>query len=313
MSLSHFLLLLSWLFLQAVSAHPLASPPSAPRHKRDNSRNVPTLGFYDPRANGGSWLTQVNNTFPAGLGEPINVVILGTSDSAVLVDQENNGGLRNYFLSFGFAGECLGQHSGSDQEGNLGDGHGYLNETAVIRYDYGDPTLGTCKETVEGGNHFRYWTQSGSSANSGAVFMAVSYELPEQLGHDIIFNGFNLARDWLIGNATTQSSLIPTTTLTNGTTYSGQTSYGGYVYQTNVQYVSGYLSNTSNGINHFLSVGANGTNACDGLVALMNVQILTNTVSGSSKTSSARPHAQSSLFPTFVILISMLSAALFFP
>jgi hypothetical protein len=57
MSLSHFLLLLSWLFLQAVSAHPLASPPSAPRHKRDNSRNVPTLGFYDPRANGGSWLT----------------------------------------------------------------------------------------------------------------------------------------------------------------------------------------------------------------------------------------------------------------
>jgi uncharacterized membrane protein YuzA (DUF378 family) len=92
--------------------------------------------------------------------------------------------------------------------------------------------------------------------------------------------------DWLIGNATTQSSLIPTTTLTNGTTYSGQSSYGGYVYQTNVQYVSGYLSNTSNGINHFLSVGANGTNACDGLVALMNVQILTNTVSGSSKTSS---------------------------
>jgi hypothetical protein len=86
--------------------------------------------------------------------------------------------------SFGFAGECLGQHSGSDQEANLGDGHGFrtstspfiaplhthlplfqVNETAVIRYDYGDPTLGTCKETVEGGNHFRYWTQSGSSAN----------------------------------------------------------------------------------------------------------------------------------------------------
>ena len=72
-----------------------------------------------------------------------------------------------------------------------------VNETAVIRLDYGDPTLGTCKETVEGGNHFRYWIQSGSSANryyvlsfasfdkthlleSGAVFMAVSYELPEQ-------------------------------------------------------------------------------------------------------------------------------------
>jgi len=92
--------------------------------------------------------------------------------------------------------------------------------------------------------------------------------------------------DWLIGNATTQSSVIPSSTLTNGTTYSGQTSYGGYVYQTNVQYVSGYLSNSSNGINHYLSVGANGTIAVDGLVALMNVKILTSPVSGSSKTSS---------------------------
>ncbi len=57
MSLSHFLLLLSWHFLQAVSAHPLASPPPAPRHKRDDSRNVPSLCFYDPHGNGGSWLT----------------------------------------------------------------------------------------------------------------------------------------------------------------------------------------------------------------------------------------------------------------
>jgi hypothetical protein len=31
--------------------------------------------------------------------------------------------------SFGFAGECLGQHSGSDQEVNLGDGHGYRAST----------------------------------------------------------------------------------------------------------------------------------------------------------------------------------------
>lgn len=82
-----------------------------------------------------------------------------------------------------------------------------VNETAVIRNDYGDPTLGTCKETVQGGNHFRYWIQSGGSANryyfymspsafldvvhllislqSGAVFMAVSYELPEQCEHVI--------------------------------------------------------------------------------------------------------------------------------
>ena len=72
-----------------------------------------------------------------------------------------------------------------------------VNETAVMRLDYSDPTLGTCKETVQGGNHFQYWTQTGSEANrcgllgfiddtafsplsSGAVFMAVSYELPEK-------------------------------------------------------------------------------------------------------------------------------------
>ncbi|KAH9954977.1 hypothetical protein BC827DRAFT_1142256 [Russula dissimulans] len=277
-----FLFLSSWSLVVAVAAYP--DHHSTRLVKRDSSHSVPPLGFYDPRAGGGSWLTVLNNTFPPGLGEPINVVILASSSPAVLVDQQTNGGLRNYFLSFGFASECLGQHSGSDQEANLGDGHGYLNESAVIRYDYGDPTLGTCKESVEGGNHFRYWVQSGSSADSGAIFLAVSYELPEQFGHDVIFNGYNLARDWLIGNATAQSSLIPTATVTNGSTYSGQTSYGGFVYQTDVQYVSGYLSNTSNGINHYLSVGANGTNAADGLIAMFNVKILTSP-SGSTKQS----------------------------
>lgn len=53
-----------------------------------------------------------------------------------------------------------------------------VNETAVIRWDYGDATLGTCQETVEGGNHFRYWIQNGPSADSGAIFMAASYEMP---------------------------------------------------------------------------------------------------------------------------------------
>jgi hypothetical protein len=53
-----------------------------------------------------------------------------------------------------------------------------VNETAVIRWDYGDPALGTCQETVKGGNHFRYWVQNGKSAKSGAIFMGVSYEKP---------------------------------------------------------------------------------------------------------------------------------------
>lgn len=39
----------------------------------------------------------VADTSPAGLSEPINTVILGTSDAAVLVNSAENGGLVNYF------------------------------------------------------------------------------------------------------------------------------------------------------------------------------------------------------------------------
>lgn len=40
-----------------------------------------------------------------------------------------------------------------------------------------------------------------------------------------------------------------------------------------MQYVSGLLPNTSDGINHFVTVGANGISAVDGLVAVMDVKI----------------------------------------
>jgi len=217
-------------------------------------------------------LTTVPGTFPAGLGEPLNVIITANSDPDVLKDQETDGGLRNYFLSFGYSSECLGQHLGDDQAANLGDGKGLLNETAVIRWNYGDPELGSCKETIEGGGHFRYWVQNGPNADSGALFLAVSYELPIKLQHDIIPNGYNLGRDWMIGNVTNQA--IPTSTLTNTSQFSGQTSWANYTYQTNVSYISGLLSNTSDGINHYITVGVNGSNAIDGLVAVINVQIV---------------------------------------
>ena len=93
--------------------------------------------------------------------------------------------LNVYCRSFGFSGECLGQHSGAPQEANLGDGHGLgqlcshvllywpflyillltVNETAEFRWNYGDPQLGACKETVQGGDHFRYWMQNGPQGN----------------------------------------------------------------------------------------------------------------------------------------------------
>ena len=105
------------------------------------------------------------DTYPLGQGEPLNIIISSNSDAAVLIDQATDGGLQNFFQSFGFAGECLGQHEGANQAANLGDGNGYVNETAEMRWDYGDPQFGTCKESIQGGDHFRYWTQNGLDGN----------------------------------------------------------------------------------------------------------------------------------------------------
>ncbi|KAI0685621.1 hypothetical protein BC835DRAFT_1455583 [Cytidiella melzeri] len=262
-----------------------ATTPS-PRNSLVTKRsNIPPQGYYNATTNGGSFLTKVPGTFPAGLGEPLNIIISGNSDADVLKDQDTDGGLRNYFWSFGYASECLGQHLGDDQSADLGDGLGYRNETAVIRWDYGDFEFGSCKETIEGGPHFRYWTQDGSSADSGAIFMAASYELPANLGHDIVPNGYNFGRDWLIGNVTNQSSIIPSANLTAGAQYSGSTSFNNYTYQTDVQYVSGLLSATSDGINHYLTVSVDGAPAIDGLVAIMQVKITARPASASYVTS----------------------------
>lgn len=79
-------------------------------------------------------------------------------------------------------------------------------------------------------------------------------------------------RDWLVGNAT-QSSVptldlsTPIPAFTNYTTnvttpavpgnlptFSGTTSNNGYTYQTTATYITGLLSNSSDGVNHYLSV-----------------------------------------------------------
>ena len=54
----------------------------------------------------------------------------------------------------------------------------------------------------------------------------------------------------------------------------GQTSYGNYTYQTTITYASGLLQNSSNGVNHYLSVEENGLPAIDGLVAILHVSIV---------------------------------------
>jgi hypothetical protein len=115
--------------------------------------------------------------------------------------------------------------------------------------------------------------------------------------HNIVVNGYvrsvyscpqltsisyNLGRDWLVGNATSQSTILPTANMTNTSTYSGQTSFNNFTYTTTATYVSGLLQNTSNGINHYQSVAVNGLNAIDGLVAILTVQMVQQPGSSSS-------------------------------
>ena len=90
---------------------------------------------------------------------------------------------------------------------------------------------------------------------SGAIFLAVSEEMSLARNHDIVYNGYNLGRDWFVGNVTNQQNLIPTTLqtvnetyysgVTNMTTYSGDKTFNNYTYHTDVQYVSGLLRNSS--------------------------------------------------------------------
>ena len=90
--------------------------------------------------------------------------------------------------------ECLDIHLGAPQSANLGDGNGFVNQTIEIRQDFGDAGLGTCLESLIGGNHLRSFSfyflffglvvghllivfcrmfrQNGSLADTGALFLA---------------------------------------------------------------------------------------------------------------------------------------------
>lgn len=212
-------------------------------------------------------LTWVNNTYPAGLGEPLNLIVSGESDPDVLVESADNGGFLNYMLSTNLGEECLNLKLGSSQKANLGDGHGDQLEQETLRWNYGNPYLGSCRETFEGGLHLRYWRQQ----TTGAFFLASSVEMGAALGHDIIVDGYNIGRDQVVGNLT--GTTIEPRTVTNQSTFSGSTSFANYTYQTDVTYVSGLLSNSSDGVNHYLTVESDGYPAIDGLVAVMTVKI----------------------------------------
>ena len=92
--------------------------------------------------------------------------------------------------------------------------------------------------------------------------------------HDIVSDGYNLGRDYIVGNITGTNPPPSYTWPTNTTTYTGQTFAEGWVYDVNVKYV-GLTSNSSNGVNHQTTVTVNGRGASDGLVAVLTVNVHT--------------------------------------
>ena len=70
----------------------------------------------------------------------------------------------------GSSTECFGIHIGNPQTANLGDGNGNVNQTMELRAKL--PIIGTCGESLFGGNHLRMFRQNGANHNTGALFLA---------------------------------------------------------------------------------------------------------------------------------------------
>lgn len=213
--------------------------PFAPKPKQEPI-STDAVPFVNPNLHGGSLLDMTNT----GLGEPLNVIISGLSSPWVLAD----GGFVHFANAVGFGIECFGAHLGDPQAANLGDGHGYVNQTLELRLDYGNPDIGTCWESLVGGNHLRLFRQNGPGANTGALFLAVSQEENVSHGHTITPNGYNIGRDNFVKGAL------------------GVKRYQGVKYQTVAQNVTGLLPPGSSGINHGIPT--------DGVTVLLTVTIV---------------------------------------
>ena len=152
-------------------------------------------GWHDPSDGGGRMLDYTTIYY----GEPLNVIISGNSHPDVLTHQ----GLHKYAKSIGFSEECLGIHIGDIHSADLGDGEGRKDEQFLARQHY-FPIWGTCWESLAGGNHFRAWQQQ----DTGAWFLAVSKEKYVGDHHQIIDDGYNIGRDYLVSKAVRKGARV---------------------------------------------------------------------------------------------------------
>ncbi|KAG1864075.1 hypothetical protein C8R48DRAFT_672791 [Suillus tomentosus] len=116
------------------------------------------VAYYSPTDRGGSMLINAGDGY---------ALLTSSLDGAI-----------NFARAIGFSEECFGLHLGGYMPANLGDGNGWVNQTIELRQDYGNAGIGTCLESLIGGNHFRIFVQNGTTADSGALFLAVSREEP---------------------------------------------------------------------------------------------------------------------------------------
>jgi len=102
---------------------------------------------------------------------------------------------------------CLGQgDSQTIMYANLGPGNTHVKQgsgsglNGVLRWNYAMPEVGTCRETFQGGGHFRWFMQN--SRNGTAYFLAASLEQSLSNLHNIETDGYNRGRDQVVNIAT---------------------------------------------------------------------------------------------------------------
>lgn len=193
-------------------------------------------------------------------GEPLNVIISNTSSPDVLKPE----GFLIWATALGFGVSCLGQgDSQTIMYANLGNGNRNVKQgsesglNGVLRWNYGFPDVGTCKESIVGGSHFRWFTQRLHMDRS--IFISVSLEQSLENLHNIERDGYNRGRDDVIERATNPDGI----------------EWEGNKFRATVQWIdSGILMNaTSNNISH-AEMAAKGQPVVDGRVAVLYIQTI---------------------------------------
>nr|VWO99441.1 Phosphate:H symporter (Phosphate:H symporter, variant) [Ganoderma boninense] len=164
----------------ADSQTPFLPPQSQPKYTTGllpPLRN--TVGWVDPRLNGGQFLDYTTDT----LGEPLNIIISSESDPDILTES----GMQTYIKSIGFSRECLGLHYGHIHDADLGDGP--RTQAGAVPWA---PALLPYHRHLLG--IYPRWTS-----------LPASQEMDSSKNHMIVDDGYNRGRNYIVERATAGS------------------------------------------------------------------------------------------------------------